>query len=605
MALDFPSNPEVGDTHETAGTVYTWTGDRWLARSYQLEYPVPIYTNMVLTTPRDDGDPDQSALADRPEILENQEQVNEFILAVAEKGFKATTRAEDQIDFLQNSVGKGQWINGNQTIPDDESECPKTGEFWTDSKDFNKITKFKFNDTPLPGFNTTKSLDGTKVGDYITAQCTDTNSFGQYVIKGMTVGDRSKAGRVWRTFDVSLVREQRGQGELLTGTKTAVTTSRPLAVIVQDNQPVVSSRGILWYREADDHLFISNWADGETGDGEQWTDLTAGGDFLPLTGGTIDGQVIINKGPLLVNGAQVVELPTGGDLFTVLNSDNGDAILAINGAGSGKYLGKQTVDENIATLGYCNDNYLKLKGGTMTGDLVMNGHKITGLGDATQGANAVSRNYGDGRYLQLKAGGTIEAEVKFTEDNRLEMGGTYNNNIIDGKQDYTSNSLVPTLGYVNHQIQKNLSIGSLSPRDKMYLQGFYPWRVGEGSQANNPGDFLPKKSDYNVDLDPSTWSYLYFSVVDAYGQDLAGTFMNHMEMNKPRELQLWIARENGTKVCTIMGKMRCRDQNFEERFTVDLDVSDKDLVVSPKWDTASLEISRGEILWIKCSAWGN
>ena len=32
------------------------------------------------------------------------------------------------------------------------------------------------------------------------------------------------------------------------------------------------------------------------------------------------------------------------------------------------------------------------------------------------------------------------------------MGGTYNNNIIDKASGYTDNSLVPTLGYVKHQI---------------------------------------------------------------------------------------------------------------------------------------------------------
>ena len=145
----------------------------------------------------------------------------------------------------------------------------------------------------------------------------------------------------------------------------------------------------------------------------------------------------------------------------------------------------------------------------------------------------------------------------------------------------------------------------MSPRDKLYLQGFYPWKVGEGSQISNPGEFLAKKSDYNVDLDPKNWRYLYFSVFDAYGQDLAGTFMNHMDMDKQRELVVWIARENGAKICALMGKMKCRDQNFEERFNIDIDASDKDLVISKNYDQASLRIDKGEILWIKCSAWGN
>jgi hypothetical protein len=44
MAIDFPANPEVGDTHHTAKIVYTWLGDRWSGRSYA---PAPDHTEYV------------------------------------------------------------------------------------------------------------------------------------------------------------------------------------------------------------------------------------------------------------------------------------------------------------------------------------------------------------------------------------------------------------------------------------------------------------------------------------------------------------------------------------------------------------------------------
>ena len=78
-----------------------------------------------------------------------------------------------------------------------------------------------------------------------------------------------------------------------------------------------------------------------------------------------------------------------------------------------------------------------------------------------------------------------------------------------------------------------------------------------------------------------------------------------MHMNQQREVQLWIARENGAKIFSLIGKMRLRDQNFDNYFNIDIDASDKDLLISPNYDTASLRIDKGEILWIKCSAWGN
>ena len=554
MALDFPSNPEVGDTHETAGTVYTWTGNRWLARSYRLDYPVPIYTNMVLTTPRVDDDSGN----DRPEILQTQEQVNEFILSAAEKTFKATTRAEDQVDFLQNSVGKGQWINGDQTIPDDEDESPMTGEFWTDSNEFNKITKFKFNDTPLPGFNTSKTLEGTKVGDYLTVQCTDNNGFGQYVIKDMTVGDR-KAGRLVRTFDVSLVREHRGQGELQSGTKTAVTTSRPLSVIVQDKQPVVSSRGILWYRQSDDHLFISNWADGQAGEGEQWTDLTAGGDFLPLTGGKVTGNVTIDQASgtalnIKKSGVDKVKIEHGGRIFCSYDL---------------------SLDEDLRTV-------------------------------TTKGwVDSEIRTKGDERYLQLAEGGKVTGYVQFQDDTKLQMGGTYNNNIIDGKEGFTDNSIVATLGYVGHEIRENLSIGSLSPKDKLYLQGFYPFVVSSNTTAS-AGEIVFQDYNYSLELDPEKWKYIMYSVEDAYGQDLAGTFMNHMDTRNlvDQNAQIWLVKENGRKICSFVGPLPLHDNNFAERSNMTIN-SECELLNPPHYDTAPLRIDAGEIIWIKHSRWGN
>ena len=39
------------------------------------------------------------------------------------------------------------------------------------------------------------------------------------------------------------------------------------------------------------------------------------------------------------------------------------------------------------------------------------------------------------------------------------MGGTYNNNIIDGKEGFTDNSIVATLGYVKHQVANSVGDG--------------------------------------------------------------------------------------------------------------------------------------------------
>ena len=598
MALDFPSNPEVGETYETAGNLYTWTGDRWMARAYTLEYPVPIYTNMVLTTPRDPDPELAGVVAAEPEILETQEQVNDLLADAAKAIAKNAERVADAVDFSQNTIGKGYWAH---QIPPNEAELyPRPGEFWTNDNEtgFGQITEFKFNDTGLPGSNDPGSLEGTKIGDYLLVQCNGTNDFGYYVVTSLEV--ENVGNQIFRTLGVKLFRDARFKGTSTEGVRHTVSSLRPVYTIVADEQPVVSTRGLLWYRESDDHLFISNYGDGFVGDGPQWTDLTAGGDYLPLSGGTVTGPTTFDC-PTMVkwDGATSNSYPFsvyGGDKWTFRVGEDGSI----------KAFGNITINQESGTA-------LNIKKGGIDKVKIEHGGRIFCAYDlsldsdsrtvTTKGwVNSQITTKGDERYLQLAEGGKITGYVQFQDDTKLQMGGTYNNNIIDGKEGFTDNSIVATLGFVNHAVA-NSGVG-LPHAEKMYLQGFYPWRFAEGSNPNE-GEWVAKTYDYNVVLDPASWKMLYFSVVDAYGQDLAGKFLNHLDMDNYRELQMWFAREDGTKICSYIGRMKCRDQNFEERFTVDMDASDKELLTSPKWDTASLEITRGEVLWIKCSAWGN
>ena len=518
--VTFPENPYDGQTIvDETGTngviVWTWSAENneWTCKEYGAQGELLIYTDQVLVRDNTEA-PDALAT---PDQLSTQKDVNYWQAEQDKQIVQQTARVADTVDFSQNTVCKGYWTH---QLPPEVELHPRPGEFWTNNNetDFGKVTQFKFNDSGLPGVNNPATLEGTRKGDYLLVQCNGTNDFGYYVvIEGET---ENVASQVIRTFNVKPFLDARYKGTTTEGVRHTVSTLRPVYSIVTDEQPVVSTRGIFWYRESDDHLFISNYADGFTGEGPQWTDLTAsggGGDYLPLTGGT------------------------------------------------------------------------------MKGDIAMGGHKVTGIGDPKADSQAANKSYVDTRLM--RTGGTQQKM-----EGILYLGG----HRIAGVADPERSDDAATRGFVEEQIAAIPAPElELSTKQKMYLQGFYPWRVGAGSQINSPGDFLPKKHDYNVDLDPATWRYLYFSVFDAYGQDLAGKFMNHMDMDKQREMFVWFAREDGTKIFTYTGKMKCRDQNFEERFTVDIDASDKDLVTSSKYDTVPLEISRGEILWIKCSAWGN
>ena len=484
--VTFPENPYDGQTIvDETGTngaiVWTWSAENneWTCKEYGAQGELLIYTDQVLVR---DNTEATDALA-TPDQLSTQKDVNYWQTEQDKQLAQLSSRVADAVDFSQNTVGKGYWTH---KVPPEAELHPRPGEFWTNDNetDFGKIAEFKFNDTGLPGVTNPGSLQGTREGDYLLVQCNGTNNFGYYVITGYETENISD--QIIRTFTVKPFREERFKGVTTEGVRHTVSTLRPVFTIVQDEQPVVSTRGVFWYRERDDHLLISNYADGFVGEGPQWTDLSAGGgggDYLPLTGGTmkgdvsmgghkitaldtpvqpgqaanrgyvddnflslkggtIDGQVILNEGPLMVNGPQVIELPEGGHLFSVLGSDNGQAIFVINGAGSGKYFGQQTVDENIATVGYVS-NYLPRAGGVMDYNSVL----------ASKDSNGVTKNLFTYKGSELE----FRAEImKFKELSKLKMGGTYNNAIIEEDEGFTDNSLVPTLGFVKSRINRGL-----------------------------------------------------------------------------------------------------------------------------------------------------
>jgi hypothetical protein len=233
----------------------------------------------------------------------------------------------------------------------------------------------------------------------------------------------------------------------------------------------------------------------------------------------------------------------GGQVFSI----SGD----LAGAGA-MYYGAVEQGKHVANKEYV-DTRLKRTGGTtqkMEGILYLGGNKIAGVGDPDAETDAANRKYVDEK---------IDA---------IEISGP-----------------------------------ELSTKDKLYLQGFYPFRVSEGSSTGVPGEVLFKDQNYLADVNPESWKYIYFSVVDAYGQGQVGKFMNHMQMKKFHQGQMWFVKENGFKICSYIGMMKARDTNFESSYSVEMD-NDREMVVSEYYDVAPLRIDKGEVIWIKCSFWG-
>jgi len=87
------------------------------------------------------------------------------------------------------------------------------------------------------------------------------------------------------------------------------------------------------------------------------------------------------------------------------------------------------VDSHYVSLVYGDANYVNVAGDTMTGiltmgsgsSIAMSGNRITALGDAISGGDAVSRLFADGRYVNKSAGDTITGSLVFASGANIIM----------------------------------------------------------------------------------------------------------------------------------------------------------------------------------------
>ena len=352
------------------------------------------------------------------DLLIGQQTQFETQIAGLQQGY------DDQIDFLQNSIGKGSWMHTFAGVG-----FPQTSEFWTKDNvtNFADITRISVNDKGLAaqGTNDPGTLSDTRVGDYLIIQERGSNDFGMYVVDD--VAFEVIEGQTIREFGLKLY-EGRGNGQtIVNSSRCQITTSRPMYVVVQDTEPKVSTRGVLWYREGDDILSISNYATGQVGvNGPQWTAINGGGpdanpdDYLKLSGGTMKG-----------------ELAMGGHKVTGIGDPAADAQAA----------NKRYVDTR-----------LKRTGGTeqkMQGILYLGGHKIAGVGDPELSTDAANRKYVDNQIAAIP-----EPEVgggSFIDDydgNRFCRAGNLQTNLNSGDvlfmdADYNSTEKPDEIAYIS------------------------------------------------------------------------------------------------------------------------------------------------------------
>ena len=302
--------------------------------------------------------------------IQTQYDANQALLKEVVLSAKNTARTVDLFDFSQNTVVQGYW-----THVIDEGGAPDVSEFYAydqsgaNTIQFLDIKTIKFNDTGVPGSpNDDNILAAARIGDYLVIQSTQDNHFGAYVITGLNLYNTN--GVIIRELIVKVFEGTRAFGDVEYGDNCSVRVLRPRSVVCQEEEPDVAHRGILWYRESDDILSISNYPTGMLGaEGPQWTEINGGG------GDTSDLENRVSAGE-----AKQIEL---------------------DGRVS---QGEQRQELILLNIGAIQTSYLPLAGGSMTGDIAMNGKKVTGMGDPTADAQAANKRYVDTRLK--RTGGT-------------------------------------------------------------------------------------------------------------------------------------------------------------------------------------------------------
>ena len=142
--------------------------------------------------------------------------------------------------------------------------------------------------------------------------------------------------------------------------------------------------------------------------------------------------------------------------------------------------------QNISAI---QSSYLPLAGGSMTGDIAMNGKRVTGMGDPNADAQAANKRYVDTRLK--KTGGTTEKM-----EGILYMGGFK----IAGVGDPELSTDAANKRWVESKIEDIPSGGGGGPTSK-YDSNFYT-RSGVSGATLNQGDVMYMNDQLVSTTDP-------------------------------------------------------------------------------------------------------
>ena len=180
--------------------------------------------------------------------------------------------------------------------------------------------------------------------------------------------------------------------------------------------------------------------------------------YLPLSGGTMKGNINFNAGSINFNNKDGYIAASGNNSLNVNSAINMHNKTIDN-------VPQPTTNTQVANKAYVdsagNGKYLSLSGGSMKGDINMSQNTLSNVRNPIQNNDAANKLYvdtaittaGDGKFLPL-SGGTMEGNITFSNaNNKLNMQGGQINNISSP----SAGTSAANKNYVDSTVQSVLS----------------------------------------------------------------------------------------------------------------------------------------------------
>ena len=448
--------------------LHVWTGDEWIevgaacgsggagGGGADLPFQGLITTRDVKTIDRGDGNnpfelvqdlsdnvASKDATTQDPidDLLQTQEDINDFLAQVAERTLFGLQRTADNVGLIENTISFGGFVRKQKAV-----SAPAAGTCYmlldggAEATDYAGLQNLLI---AKDGLGPYASFEDAKRGDIVLIQSDDDIAYGQYIIQNVT-----ELALGW-DFGLRLARE-RGVGDTPEIDESCkIRISRPVPTVAQEIEPIFSESGQLWYDTANDRLKVWDQEDGQFYDvggenagpkpditGRERVYLSAGQDPYGVQEGEISAGLVSDTNlsfhlrppdenffilgeTYIINGIETT-------LTTVEHRDDTHAL------GHAHTYFKTADGINIGPKGtpvsiVGPEEYLRLTGGTLTGTLTIENIGNDALDIKNKAGGSILKAH-TGNYSEDVTYGKLAADYgssKFEIANRFYLEDTY------------------------------------------------------------------------------------------------------------------------------------------------------------------------------------